>query len=306
MNVRIENLYLQIQNIVDINKIEERKLTIGKGSRKTFEQLNQESLNLAKQTEMCKKAFEQTSKKDIDTREGIFREYLHSFINENLAKIDILYRLSPKTAKNLRNNLVNWEKITLEDLTKDRSHNETVNSIPENQRQTLVLNMRNNDIDVIIDFGMSPRRFVVDTCLSATVEAMKKSGNKPPLQMDEYVSNLLLKHFPKYLKCYEGAWQAFESGNPDKFRHISASLRELIKNILGDDKEKRRDTIKQLSDSETENDFIESLVETIYANDRLLNKGVHSDLEESVATLSMRTCEIILQYVLERQKSKET
>jgi hypothetical protein len=80
---------------------------------------------------------------------------------------------------------------------------------------------------------MPLRRVLIDTSLSAAFEAMKKSGNKPPLQMDEYIGSLLRKHFPSFTKFYEGAWQALESNNPDKFRHASASLRELIKNLLG-------------------------------------------------------------------------
>jgi hypothetical protein len=163
--------------------------------------------------------------------------------------------------------------------------------------------MRNNTIDIVINDGIALRSVLIDNCVSAAFEAITNSGTKPLMQINEYLSNLLLKHFPKYLKFYEGAWKALESDNPDRFRHVCASLRELIRNILGDDADKRKNTLKLLSNSETENDLIESLVGTVYANDRLINKGVHSELEENVATLSMRTSEIIVQYVLERQKS---
>jgi len=173
-------------------------------------------------------------------------------------------------------------------------------------RDKFIRDSRNSAIDISINTGMALRRNFSDYSLLAAIEAMEHAGNKPPIQIDEYISNLLLKHYPKLFKYYEGAWQAVESNNPDKFRHSSASLRELIKNILGDDKQERRKKLKKISVSETENDFIESLVQTLYANDRLLNKGVHSHLEENIATLSMKTTEIILQYILERQKSDET
>jgi hypothetical protein len=278
-----------------------RKLDVGK--RRTPGGLYQEAMNLAKQTEACKKAFEQTSAKEIETKEKIARQYIHSFTSEYLVKIDILARVSPKTAKVLKEGLVSWEKDANESFTTDYSTKYDFSYLSVEKRADQIAAMRSNTVDIIINQGMALRGTIIDTCMAATFEAITNSGKRPSMQINEYLSTLLLKHFPKYLKFYEGAWQAFESDNPDKFRHVCASLRELIRNLLGDDADKRKDTLKLLSSSETENDLIESLVGAVYANDRLINKGVHSELEENVATLSMRTSEIIIQYVLERQKS---
>jgi len=273
--------------------------------KQSIKNLREEYLGCAKETEACKRAFEQTSVTEIDTREKIAKQYIQSFVRENLIKTDILSKISPSTAKLLKLKLTHWQEMTLASLSYNYLSDQKIMSISERERGNFIREMRGNSIKIVVDFMGIQQQFI-DLPFNAAFEAVKHSGGKPSLESDEYLSNLLSKHFPNYSKYYQGAWKAFESDNPDRFRHCSASLRELIRNILGDDKEARQTKLREFSNSETENDLIESLATAIYANDRILNKGVHSELEERIVALSIKTTEIILQYVLEKKELQMT
>jgi hypothetical protein len=149
-----------------------------KRSRDTFEELTQKYNNLKEVTNTFRRAFEQTSKKDEETREKIFREYFNAFLMEKLCEIDLLERLSPLSAKNLRNSLVNWKEQTLEGLKNDYSSIIENKFMPEENRKNLISEMKNNFMDIIANAGMSLRSNFIDIALESALQAIKNSGNK--------------------------------------------------------------------------------------------------------------------------------
>lgn len=253
---------------------------------------------LKSQTDILKEALEATSSKEIETRVKLAKKLIESFVRTVIAQADIIERFSPVAAKRLRFKALNWKKIKQEQFSKDYMANAEIRRLPKETRQKLINGMRNDVVDSIPQF-IELIRQIGDMIFITCFDSIKRTRGKPPMEIEAHINDLLSKHFPECAKRYEGAWKSLESDNPDRFRHASTSMREIIREILGKSNETRKERLHGLSNSESEQNLMEALANTVEEIYRTLNKGTHSELEETMAILSIRITENILSYVLE-------
>ncbi len=100
---------------------------------------------------------------------------------------------------------------------------------------------------------------------------------------------------------YEGAWQALEYDNPERIRHSSSSLRELVKLVINHGTGKtQKEKIKSILESDKETELVNSLADSMIALSGVLNKSVHANLEFDTALSNMKITEYLLHYILDK------
>jgi hypothetical protein len=258
---------------------------------------------LEKETEAYKKAFEQTSEIEIETRMKVAIEYVNALVHEYTKRTEIIAKMSPDTAKSLKFKLYGLHEAVLANISKDYQASPELRTMPEEQ----IKRMRNEYLTHVVSQSYKLPCQMIDLCLSACFETAERTKLDPFQEKDENISFLLSKHFPKSVLKYEGALESLESDMPDKFRHASASMRELIVEVLGNGSRARKLSLQKFSSSESENNLVEALANTVDEINETLNKGVHAELEEKMVLLSIRITENILLYFLEKtdmQKEK--
>lgn len=124
-------------------------------------------------------------------------------------------------------------------------------------------------------------------------------------QLENDLDFLISEVNPEYVKLRTGAWEALESDNVDKIRHASVSMRELIKNIIGEilpSGKPRREGLKEALPYLKENElkFVDNTIELILCLDR----GVHrvSSLDEKFAKYVLSVGEKTLWLILRSRK----
>ena len=101
---------------------------------------------------------------------------------------------------------------------------------------------------------------------------------------------------------YLGAWEAFESKNPDRYSHVSVSMRKLIEKLLGRNATEIKEKIHKISGSHTSTEFILSLAKTVISLRKALHKGVHEEIDRETALLTTRITEAIIEYLYEKEQ----
>jgi len=266
-----------------------------------MENLLQKYLQLQRETEIHRKALENIPTEDTETRQKMVGDLLKLFVKTNIAQLQVIERFSPIVAKELKFKLENYEKTTLESFSKDYLNTPEIRHLPENMRKNMIKNLTNNSVDsslLFMDLVGQMNGLVFSACL----ETMNRTSGRPPEELDEYISRLVLKHFPEYVKPYKGAWQALESDNLDRFRHCSASMRKIVDGILGKGSLNRKEALKSFSIFGAEADLIDALAETVNKIYVTLNKGIHGEIRHKTALLSIRITEHILRYLLEEKE----
>lgn len=269
-----------------------REVEIVRIRRKSIGELHEEYRELRREALAFWDAFKRIPEDDVDTRRKVAIEGIKRFAKMKVPEIQIIERFSPRVAKRLASRIRAMKRNTLEWLSKDYPNHSAFSEDMITDLKKSTLNLTVDNLGALIGIG--------DEVFLACLDTIERTGGKLPKEIDERISELLIKHFPKHAKHYKGAWDALESDNPERFRHSSTSTRELIKRILGKGSEERKRMLESIHIPDTEAELIEALADTVYLIDRVLNKGVHSEVTEPTALLSIRASELILNYILDK------
>lgn len=107
----------------------------------------------------------------------------------------------------------------------------------------------------------------------------------------------------KYRVILRGAWESFLSHNPDKYRHTTTSLRELTRMIiqqLAPEEKTRKDRIRKIIASEREEEFVESLAETIVKLQDVQSEKVHGIADYDSTLFVLKSTEYLLFFLLKK------
>lgn len=232
--------------------------------------------------------------------EFVRRMYSHFFkAFESMIKIIGIY--SPKTANSFNEMLNGFKEKTAEALNRDyRKPLGTIGLTNRHSEEVAIRNAR-AVFNVQIDFLLIFYNFIEKT-FDTIEETMKRTRGKPPIEHNEYIYFKLKEVDESYAKMYLGAWEAFESKNPERYRHVSTSTREIIRRLLGEKSEDRKKRIMEVSGSKTTTEFITSLAKAIDKLHDTLSKGVHREIDRETALLTIRITEAIIEYLYEKRE----
>jgi len=251
----------------------------------------QKSLSIAKE---LRNILENIPYENIEPRVSLTKKTLDRYYKAFDLSLKIIRRFSPTAAKLLREQLSNFKKLADEDLNRDyRILLKTKHIEPS---EDIIVNLTNSTITRLMNFLNLHAKFF-NLAIITTIETFKYTRGKPPMELNEYIRDILEKIDSSCAKLYEGAWNAFHSENPDRYRHMATSLRELLKKLLGDKPSKMKEKIKNISGSNTTSMFIISLADSIEKLYETLCKGVHGEIDKETALLSLRIMESIIEYL---------
>ncbi|MFZ3077766.1 MAG: hypothetical protein WA139_04880 [Candidatus Aenigmatarchaeota archaeon] len=126
------------------------------------------------------------------------------------------------------------------------------------------------------------------------------------------VEDELKKINPKLLEMRQGAIEALLSNKPDKARHVSASCRALIDNLLRElvpeiEAEKDESKIKKrlekiFKDSESNEELVAATTKLIQALTTVQAKGSHSSITEETSIFVLELTDKLIYFILTMRK----
>jgi hypothetical protein len=122
-------------------------------------------------------------------------------------------------------------------------------------------------------------------------------------QLKSELASLLQKLDPSFTQMSNGAWEAYYSNNPDRYRQSLSSCRELLRKVidrLGGDKGTRREKVERIVQSRSTAEVIEAscqLVDSIYGAQ---SAGTHESKERSLALFVLVETEHLLYFLLQK------
>jgi len=113
--------------------------------------------------------------------------------------------------------------------------------------------------------------------------------------------------FPAMLN---GAWEAYYSDNPDRYRHVVSSCRELLnqvtKELIGGEALDRKERVRRILGSRHKTELVESAADLVDAIYSAQSAEEHTSPDQSMALFVLVETEHILYFLLEQSKRKSS
>lgn len=128
---------------------------------------------------------------------------------------------------------------------------------------------------------------------------------KEDMEIETELESMLGRINSEYPEMLRGAWSAFLSESPDKYRQTTTSLRELIRKVLDQlapEEGTRRDRVKKIIRSRTEAELVDAVADTVDKLYKLQSK-LHEKLDYESTLFALKTTEYLLYFLLKRAKA---
>jgi len=109
-----------------------------------------------------------------------------------------------------------------------------------------------------------------------------------------------------YPSMLEGAWEAYYSDNPDRYRHAISSCRELLNQVTtelaGGEKLERQERVRRILGSGHKTEVVESAADLVNAIYGAQSAEEHTDPDASTALYVLVETEHIVYFILKHRK----
>jgi hypothetical protein len=268
------------------------KIEFFKYRSKSIPELLRQYLELSEKTEAAKESFAGTpTNKRADLFEN-FRKWLVLYVATNRYMIEVINRFSPRTAKSLKFQIDTYSDRQRELLSENYWNRPEYRSFPEEQLNEHMREM----LDQAVQVGEIHEK-EVNIAFVVAVDTLRRVKGEFPLEPEELILKALSKHNADLAKIYRGAYEALESDNPDRFRHCSVSMRQIIDETFGKNSEERKKAIEKAARSKQESEILRSLEDLVASIDSAWNKGVHAEIQAETAFLAIKATELAVSYL---------
>lgn len=268
------------------------KIEFFKYRSRSIPELLRQHLELTEKTNAAKESFASThTNKRNDLFEN-FRKWMVLYIDSNRYMIEVINRFSPKTANILKSQIDEYSDRQRELLSESHWNTPDFRLFPEERLNKHIREM----LDSAMQVGDIYKK-EVNMAFVVAIDTLRRVKGESPLEPEELILKALSKHNVGLAKIYRGAYEALESDNPDRFRHCSASMRQIIDDTFGKNPEERKRTMEKAARSKQESEILKSLEDLVASIDKAWNKGVHAEIQAETAFLAIKATELAVSYL---------
>jgi len=221
-----------------------------------------------------------------------FRKWLELYMETNRYMIEVVNRFSPQTARTLKTQIIDYSERQKELLKEEHWKSPKFAMFTEERLNEQIKKI----LDISLEYADIHQKEVYQAFI-VVFDTLRRVKGELPLEPWDKIKNAIAKYDPRLAEMYEGAYRALESDNPDRYRHCSVSMREIVKGILGSTAEERRDFIIKHVKSKEESEILKSLERLVISINEAWNKGVHEEIRYETATLAIQATELIISYI---------
>jgi len=234
---------------------------------------------------------------ETQNRFQAFRKWLELYLETNRYMIEVVNRFSPQIAKGLKSQIMSYSEIANESLKEEHWKSSDYAIFSEEQLNKHIKEMLDNSMT----FADIHQKEVIMAFI-VVFDTLRRIKGELPLDPEDQITKTLTKHNQRLAKIYEGAYRALASDNPDRYRHCSVSMREIVDGLFGKNADERRKFIRNRAKSKQESNMLESLDRLVRSIDKAWNKGVHNEIQHETAILAMQATELIITYIFRLEK----
>jgi hypothetical protein len=268
------------------------KIEFFKYRNRSIQELLRQYLDLTEKTNAAKEAFVGTPTNKRDDLFESFRKWMVLFVDRNRYMLEVINRFSPKIAKILKIQIDQYSDRQRELLSESHWNTPDYRLFPEEQLNKHIRTMLNNAMD-----SGEIHEKEVNMAFVVAIDTFQRVKGEFPMEPEELILKALSKHDAGLANIYKGAYEALESDNPDRFRHCSVSMRQIIDETFGENSEERKRVIEKAVRSKQESEILRSLEELVASIDRAWNKGVHAEIQAETAFLAIKATELAVSYL---------
>jgi len=268
------------------------KIEFFKYRSKSIPELLKQYLELTEKTNAAKESFAGTPTNKRDDLFENFRKWMVLCVDTNRYMIEVINRFSPRIAKSLKSQIDTYSDRQRELLSESHWNTPDYRLFTEEQLNKHIREMLDNAMQA----GEIHKK-EVDMAFVVAIDTLRRVKGEFPLEPEELILKALSKHNAGLARIYRGAYEALESDNPDRFRHCSASMRQIIDETLGKNSEERKIAIEKAARSKQESEILRSLEDLVASIDRAWNKGVHAEIQAETAFLAIKATELAVSYL---------
>ncbi|MGD6853240.1 MAG: hypothetical protein ACQCN6_14375 [Candidatus Bathyarchaeia archaeon] len=239
------------------------------------------------------KIYNATPERDRHALVENFRALLPLNIAANMYMINAIDRFSPKIAASLKQQVNRYSKNQQKYLKKDflNKVDQEYPLLSEEHKDDYVKSL----INTAVDAGKIYEK-EVQMAFVVAMDTLERVRGHVPLIAEERLLRALEESDSSLAKRYRGAYSTLETDNPERFRHCSVSMRELIDGTFGKTADERRRNMQLIVRSKQELEILDSLYNLIRSIDLAFNKGVHDEIQAETALLAVEATELMLNY----------
>jgi hypothetical protein len=142
-----------------------------------------------------------------------------------------------------------------------------------------------------------------------TTNEIRPTGAHPEAErlMESKLRQLLEKIDGSFPRMLRGAWEAYYSDNPDRYRQAVTSCRELLTDVIQKlgGSGTRRQRIEQILDSESRAQVVDATVSLVQALYGIQSAQQHDEPDQATALFALVETEHILHFLLTRYSSRQ-
>lgn len=282
---------------IDNNGSNYFELSILRLQRKNIQKLMKEYLLLRAKMDTAREFYANIPINETQNRLQAFRKWLELYLETNRYMIEVVNRFSPQIARDLKSSIISYSERANELLKEEHWKSSNYAIFSEEQLNKLVKEMLDDSM-TYADIHQKE----VQMAFIVAIDTLKRTKGELPLEPEELIVKELSKHDQQLAKIYEGAYEALASDNPERYRHCSVSMREILDGLFGKNEDERTKFIRNYAKSKSEFKMLESLDRLVRSIDKAWNKGVHDEIQPETAILAMRATELILSYIFRLKK----
>lgn len=268
------------------------KLSLFRFWRKSIPDLLKENLLLRAKLDTAREFYNMIPINERKNRFEAFRKWLELFVEANRYMIKVVNRFSPEVAREFKAEIIAYSKRAEELLKEEHWESKKLAIFTEKQLNELIKEMLDDSMKYA-DIHQKE----VNMAFIVLVDTLRRIKGELPLEPVDQVKRTLAECDPKLAKMYEGVFRVLESDNPERYRHCSVTMREILDGILGKTSEARSEVIRTHVSSNRESEILKSLDKLVRSIDQAWNKGVHEEIRYETATLAIQATELIMSYV---------
>jgi hypothetical protein len=253
---------------------------------------------LKAKTDSAKKVYNNIPISQRRERIVAFKKWLQLFCETNEYLIEVISYYSPNTAKELKAQLKNYAKIQRSFLTE-----KYLNSLQPLTDEQIDNHMK-KALDDAMKFGKINEN-TIGIVFIAVTDTLKRVGSEVPAGTEDKIAKSLAQNKPELVRIYRGAIAALESDNPDRYRHCSASMRQIVDKTLGENASERMKVLREYTNSKKEIQLLKALAGLVKSVDEMWNKGVHEEIKPEIAFLTLQATELLIAQIYPFKKRKK-